>query len=223
MSSSPQPDDGAGESKNLLESQAYLRAILDDAVDAIIAIDEQGVIRMANPAAERMFGYSREELIGHKVNKLMPSPDREQHDDYIGRYLRTGEPHIIGIGREVTGRRKDGTFIPVHLAVSEVVVDERRSFIGVLRDIADIKAAIDRQNQLIVELREALEKVKRLSGLLPICASCKKIRDDQGYWKQLEAYISEHSEAEFSHSLCPDCFKRLYPEYYRGGDDKPAQ
>ena len=66
------------------------------------------------------------------------------------------------------------------------------------------------------ELREALSKIKTLSGLLPICASCKKIRDDEGYWSQIEAYVSRHTEAEFSHSICPDCAKRLYPDFYEG-------
>lgn len=69
------------------------------------------------------------------------------------------------------------------------------------------------KDELIVKLQEALEKVKKLSGLLPICSSCKKIRNDEGYWKQIEGYISEHSEAEFTHSICPDCFKKLYPNF----------
>lgn len=73
----------------------------------------------------------------------------------------------------------------------------------------------EREN-LILELTEALSKVKKLSGMLPICASCKKIRDDKGYWNQIESYIGDHSEAEFSHGICPDCAKKLYPEFYKG-------
>ncbi|NLI33584.1 MAG: sensor with HAMP domain protein, partial [Deltaproteobacteria bacterium] len=69
---------------------------------------------------------------------------------------------------------------------------------------------------LIEELRNALAQVKTLSGLLPICAACKRIRDDNGYWRQIEAYIGEHSEAEFSHGICPECARRLYPEHYKG-------
>lgn len=92
-------------------------------------------------------------------------------------------------------------------------------------EMALYKHQIDREKErLSQELREALEKVKLLSGMLPICSFCKKIRDDKGYWKQLEAYISEHSEAEFSHCICQDCAKKLYPEYYdkiyRGKEDK---
>ena len=85
---------------------------------------------------------------------------------------------------------------------------------GVDRDITERKLVEKRLEEEKEKLKEALKKVKRLSGLLPICASCKKIRDDKGYWKQIELYIREHSEAEFSHSICPKCAKKLYPEYY---------
>ena len=88
-------------------------------------------------------------------------------------------------------------------------------FIGIEGVVFDVSERIHAQNELKrekTELNEALLKVKKLSGLLPICANCKKIRDDQGYWKQLEAYIQDHSEAEFSHSICPDCAKTLYPD-----------
>ncbi len=79
-------------------------------------------------------------------------------------------------------------------------------------DITDLKNAEEKREQLIGELKEALSKVKILSGLLPICASCKKIRDDKGHWSQMESYIRERSEADFSHGICPECAKRLYPD-----------
>lgn len=90
-------------------------------------------------------------------------------------------------------------------------------------DIVMLRRAEEEREKLILELQSALNKVKLLSGLLPICASCKKIRDDNGYWNQIESYIKDHSEAEFSHSICPDCVKKLYPEFYKKvqGDDKP--
>jgi DNA-binding NtrC family response regulator len=84
-----------------------------------------------------------------------------------------------------------------------------------IRYAIERKRTQEEQERLITELRQALAKVKQLSGLLPMCASCKKIRDDKGYWNQLEAYISEHSEADFSHGICPDCVKKHYPEYAR--------
>ncbi len=85
---------------------------------------------------------------------------------------------------------------------------------GVYRDITDRIQAEKERERLIQELQQAMTNVKALSGLLPICASCKKIRDDEGYWKQIESYISAHSEAEFSHGICPDCLKKLYPDIY---------
>jgi len=85
-----------------------------------------------------------------------------------------------------------------------------------IRILLRLKNALDERDRFIHKLQEALSKVKTLSGLLPICSSCKKIRDDRGYWKQIEDYIREHSPANFSHSICPECAKRLYPEFYKG-------
>ncbi len=86
------------------------------------------------------------------------------------------------------------------------------SVVCISKDITDRKRIEDERERLIQELREALAQVRNLSGLLPICASCKKIRDDQGYWTQIESYIHEHSEAKFSHGICPECREQLYPE-----------
>jgi PAS domain S-box-containing protein len=121
---------------SLRESRERLRAVVETAVDAIITIDERGVIDSANPAAEKMFGYSAAEMLGHNVKMLMPSPYREEHDGYLARFLQTGEKRIIGIGREVRGRRKDGFTFPMDLAVSEFLDQGRRLFAGVLRDIS---------------------------------------------------------------------------------------
>ena len=120
---------------SLDEMAARYQALLDAAVDAIVFIDERGIIETFSPAAERIFGYRAEEVLGEKVQVLMPSPYREEHDGYIGRYLETGERRIIGIGREVLGRRKDGTVFPIDLAVSEIRVGPRRLFVGTIRDI----------------------------------------------------------------------------------------
>jgi hypothetical protein len=87
--------------------------------------------------------------------------------------------------------------------------------IGISRDITERKQAEAERERLIVERESALDQVKRLSGLLPICASCKKIRDDGGYWQDVAVYIREHSEAEFSHGICPDCMESLYPQYFK--------
>lgn len=129
---------------DLATRAAQLEAILESAVDAIITIDDRGIIESVNSATERMFGYAPPELLGNNVQVLMPQPYRSEHDAYIDNYLRSGKRKIIGIGREVTGKRKDGTTFPIHLAVSEVLVGERRLFTGVIRDITDLKAAQSR-------------------------------------------------------------------------------
>jgi PAS domain S-box-containing protein len=125
----------------LLDREARLRAILDTAVEGIITIDERGVIESANQAAEKMFGYMSAEITGKNVSILMPMPHRAAHDGYVANYLHTGHAKIIGIGREVSGRRKDGTVFPMDLSVSEVKLEHRRLFTGFIRDISARKEA----------------------------------------------------------------------------------
>lgn len=119
------------------ENTERLRAILDTAVDAIVTIEESGVIESINPAAERAFGYTRDELVGRNVSMLMPSPYREEHDSHIANYLRTGQARIIGIGREIEVQRKDGSVFPADIAVSEVRLPGRRLFTGIIRDLTE--------------------------------------------------------------------------------------
>jgi two-component system, LuxR family, sensor kinase FixL len=121
------------------ESEERLRAILQTAVEAIITIDERGIVESMNPAAERVFGWKAEEMVGRSVNLLMPSPYREEHDRYLANYLQTGQAKVIGFGREIVGQRKDGTVFPMDLAVSEVRLAHRRLFTGFIRDITERK------------------------------------------------------------------------------------
>jgi two-component system, LuxR family, sensor kinase FixL len=123
--------------------EALNRAILEAAVDAIICIDDHGIIESINPATERIFGYSEGELLGKNVSMLMPNPYSQEHDSYLANYIRTGVKKIIGIGREVIGRRKDGTLFPADLAVGEIMQPGRRAFTGIIRDISDRKQAFE--------------------------------------------------------------------------------
>lgn len=131
---------------------ARLKAVLDGALDGILAIDETGVVQSINPAAVKLFGYPSEEVIGHNVKMLMPEPYRSSHDGYIRHYLQTGEAKIIGIGREVVGQRKDGSTFPMELGLSEVRVGSEPIFIGVVRDITERKRADRRAKLLIAEV-----------------------------------------------------------------------
>jgi two-component system sensor kinase FixL len=126
-------------------SEARWRAVVDSAVDGIIVIDAHGHVEAFNQAAERLFGYTPAEVIGHNVDMLMPSPYREEHDTYLARYQATGRAKIIGIGREVQGRRKDGTTFPLHLSVGEMRINGERKFTGILHDL---RARVQMETQL---------------------------------------------------------------------------
>jgi two-component system, LuxR family, sensor kinase FixL len=147
--------------ERLRASEARWRVIVESAVDAIIVIDGRGRMEAFNPAAERLFGYSESEAIGHNVSLLMPAPYREEHDGYIQRYVREGTARIIGIGREVTGRRKDGTTFPLHLSVGEMLVSGERKFTGILHDLRTRK-------QIEQQLREqqALATLGEMAAVL---------------------------------------------------------
>jgi PAS domain S-box-containing protein len=123
----------------LQESATKTASILTTMVDGVITIDERGMVDSMNPAAERLFGYSASEVFGRNVKMLMPEPYKSEHDEYLGNYMRTGVAKIIGIGREVVGRRKNGSTFPMDLAVSEVLMGPRRLFTGIVRDLTDRK------------------------------------------------------------------------------------
>jgi len=148
-------DDPAGEPVNrsaLQEREARLQSILETAPDAIIVIDDQGVIESYSSAAQRLFGFTAEEAVGENVRILMPSPYRERHDSYLRHYLDTGERRIIGIGRVVVGQRRDGTTFPMELAVGEVVASGRRLFTGFIRDLTERQLNESRMQELQAEL-----------------------------------------------------------------------
>jgi PAS domain S-box-containing protein len=145
-----------------------IKAIVETVVDAIITIDNQGIIEAVNPAVERIFGYKAHELIGLNVSALMPSPYREEHDGYLRRFQSTREPRVIGIGREVSGQRKNGEVFPMDLAVNAVTIDGHESYVGVVKDIserkhheAELQRQYERTEQLNTELQSTLEELSR--------------------------------------------------------------
>ena len=139
----------------LRSSENRIRAIIDTVVDGIVTIDDQGFIHTFNPAAERIFGYTAVQIIGRKVNVLMPDPYHREHDGYLHNYLTTGVRKIIGKGREVTGRRRDGSTFPMELAVSEMSINGARKFTGSVRDISQRKQA-DQELQAVMSMRKAI-------------------------------------------------------------------
>jgi len=147
----------------VMHSEARLRTILDTAVDSIIIIDSKGIIESANPAAEKLFGYTIGELIGRNVSMLMPEPDRSAHDGYLRKYQETGKAQIIGVGRETHALRKDGSIFPIELAVSETWFEDRRMFTGFVRDISYRKEA---EEQLLLAKEQAEQASRAKSEFL---------------------------------------------------------
>jgi len=152
----------------LAGSEARIQAIVNTAVDSIVTIDERGMVHAFNPAAEKIFGYSADEVIGQNVSMLMPSPHREKHDSYIARYLQTGESRIIGIGREVNALRKDGTTFPVELALSEVPTGNGRLFTGILRDITERKEAEAKLDEMLKQVKKGHDDLLSLMNMLDL-------------------------------------------------------
>lgn len=135
-----------------------LKAIIDTAIDGIITIDHKGIVETINAAGAALFNYKQEEVIGNNINILMPEPYHSQHDKYISNYLATKKARIIGIGREVLGKKKNGTTFPFRLAVSEVILNDRVLFTGIIHDLTEVKMAEEDLIQAKVSLEEKVEE-----------------------------------------------------------------
>jgi PAS domain S-box-containing protein len=189
----------------LRESEDRYRSFFAYSIDAILLTAPDGRIFAANPAACRIFGRTEAEICQAGRNGLIDISD-PRLPAALEQRARTGS-----FRGELSLLRRDGTVFPGE--VSTAVFRDRdgsdRTSM-VIRDITERKRAEQEREELIGALQEAIANIKTLRGLLPICASCKKIRDDTGYWSQIEAYIQAHSDAVFSHGICPECASRLY-------------
>lgn len=194
----------------LRESEEKYRNLFSYSLDAVYLSTKEGKFIDFNQATVDLLGYSREELFNLNIRQLYANPDDRP------RFQKEIEQKGALKEYEAKFRRKDGTEIDC-LLTATLRYDKDRNIVGyqgIIRDITARKRMEKEREILIAELQDALKKIKTLSGLVPICASCKKIRDDKGYWNQLEIYIQEHTQAEFSHGLCPDCMKKLYPDIF---------
>jgi PAS domain S-box-containing protein len=201
----------------LRDSEEKHRNLVERANDGI-AIVMDGLIKFVNRRIEIISGYCREELIGRTFAEFIDSGERSRITD---NYMRRLSGENIESIYETAVKHKNGRKLEVEFNIGVVPYEGREAVMVIIRDITERKRVEEERERLISQLQKALSDVKKLSGLLPICASCKKIRDDKGYWNQIESYIRDHSEAEFSHSICPDCMKKLYPDFYeRQSEDK---
>jgi PAS domain S-box-containing protein len=193
-----------------LTAEIHLGALLEAAPDAMIVSDRTGTILLANALMAEMFGYGPAELIGQPIAVLLPLRFRERHDAHQAKFFSHPGKRPMGAGMELLGLRKNGEEFPVEISLSPVETAGGPLVLSAIRDISDRKRAAQKLEQLNRDLQKALDLVKQLSGVLPICAHCKKIRNAQGKWEPIEAYIHERSEAEFTHGFCPDCGRKYY-------------
>lgn len=189
----------------LQESRRMLRNAVDSSQADIIMIDPQGVVQVCNEPLARHYGAGISSIVGRNVFSLFPEDIGRERKDRFLQVLATGAPSIH---EETSGGRHW-----VHRLTP--VKDDAGRVTGVTvfsLDISDRIEAERARERLIEELRGALARVKTLTGLIPICSHCKRIRNDKGYWQQVEQYVAEHTDADFTHGLCNDCLHRLYPE-----------
>ena len=188
----------------------YLAAIVESSDDAIYGVKLDGTVVSWNRAAERIYGFRAGEIIGRNISILYPDERLDELIDTMERIKRGDH-----VGRSETSRVcKGGRLVPVSVTVSPMKNgDGKISGASVIaRDITTRKREDQERIRLIQELTDALGRARILAGLLPICANCKRIRNDHGYWQQVESYISEHSDAVFTHGMCPDCLKATKAE-----------
>ena len=171
---------------------------------------EDGRIFEVNEGYAKMSGYLPEEMIGRTTMGLNLWLSESERDAFIREIAAKGSVHDF----EVTMRRKSGEFRTILLSSEKLAIHGQDSLLSTISDITFRKQAEAEREKLIRELQEALTNVKTLSGLLPICSACKKIRNDKGYWEHIEEYIAKHSGADFSHGICPECAKKMYPEVF---------
>jgi PAS domain S-box-containing protein len=206
--------------KTLQEEEKILREILDNASDAIFLMraepgKEGPFIEVNNVACQRL-GYSRDEFRSMLPRDIMDELLAHSEFSRIEAELSSQGQVVF----ETTEVAKNGTRIPVEVSACTLKRGKKNMWIAISRDISERKRVEKDKENLILELQKTLLEVKTLRGILPICSSCKKIRDDKGYWNQVEVYVRDHTEATFSHSICPECAKRLYPDLdlFRGRD-----
>ena len=166
-------------------AEGFLRAVVETAVDCIITINTSGIIEHANPATQKLFGYTREEVLGKNVSMLMPPPYQNEHDGYLANYLRTKHRRIIGIGRQVTARKKDGTLIPVDLAASEANLDGKKYFTGIIHDISEqVRAA----EQIRKERDFSRSLIDTAHAIILVLDPRGRIERFNPYFEQLSGY-----------------------------------
>ncbi len=197
------------ELEQLRNSEKHYRLLLDESMDPTFSFYADGTYRYVNKAFAEGTGKPLDEIIGRTIWDVFEKNEADKRFAIVNRVFTEGKTEEVEV--RVPLPSGDTYYLTtVKPIFNDVGVVE--TVICTSKNITKRKLAEDALKEKHNKLLEALKEIKVLSGLLPICASCKKIRDDTGYWNQIESYINQHSEAEFSHSICPDCAKNLYPD-----------
>jgi two-component system sensor kinase FixL len=191
-------------------SEARLDSVTKAAGDAIVTGDDKGRITGWNPAAERLFGYAKLEVLGKPLTLLIPSQFKPLHLSAFEHRRNPATLPVSGQPVEVLALRKGGAEFPVQLSLGSWEEGGHRCFVSIIRDLTEAKEAAARHEALQIELEESLTKV--LAGFLPICSHCKSIRDEKDNWSPLEDFIHERSDVTLSHGICPVCLKTHYSD-----------
>ncbi len=197
-------------STDIFREQAFrlTQFTIDKISEAIFWVERDARYFYVNDIACRSLGYTRAELLTMTVHDIDPNITKEM---WPGCWEELSQKQSFTI--ESIHRRKDGSIFPVEVSLNYLQFEGKEYNCVIARDITQRQETEQRQEQLIKELQDALAEIKTLKGIIPICSACKKIRDDQGYWNQLETYIRDHSDAEFTHGLCPDCAAEYYSKF----------
>ena len=195
--------------------------LYDFAPVGYFTLSEKGIIEAANLTLASMLGIERNALIGKPLSRFIRRDDQDIFYALRQRFLETEKPQSC----ELRLVKKDGHEFYARMECMAIKNrgDDLRQIRAAVSDITERKQAEEQRDELIAELQKALSEVKTLRGFLPICANCKNIRNDKGYWEKIETYIHDHSDAEFTHGICPECAKKLYPDIDIYDEDKIQQ
>ena len=198
----------------LRESEEKYKLLAENSADIIYKINvETEKCTYASPTVERMLGYTVEETLTLEIQDLLTPESYTKQKEKLLKSLEDSQYDSEMMELEVI--HKAGHTLPVEINANFIfdVNGNPVEILGVARDISNQKKVREERETLIQELQEALKEIKTLRGILPICTICSKVRDDKGYWEQVDVYIQKHSQADISHSICPECAKALYPNF----------
>jgi PAS domain S-box-containing protein len=196
------------------QTEARFRLAVEASPIATLMVNAAGKILLVNRELERLFRYRHGMLVGESVEILIPEGYRASHKGHRKSFAAKPEERSMGRMRDLTARRSDGTEFPVEIGLYPVDTEQGPTVLASLIDLTLRVEAEAEREKLIGQLQEALNEVKTLRGFIPICANCKKVRDDAGFWQSVESYVAERTGAAFSHGVCPECGPKLYPEYW---------